>query len=43
MRFFLTGVVTIYPVKIGLTIPATVAKLLQIPIKTPANCGAMSK
>lgn len=27
----LTGVVTMYPVNKGLTMPATVAKLLQIP------------
>lgn len=39
----ITGVVTMYPVKIGEINPGSVAKVFEYPTMMLANCGAISK
>lgn len=43
IRLLLTAFVTMYPVSAGLIIPEQCAKVFEIPIKTLACCGAISK
>lgn len=38
-----TELTTIKPVNVGLTIPGTVPSVLEMPIRTLACCGAISK